>query len=148
MKHKQSVAVAVFDPGDRSRMLVVQRPEDDDDLPNVWGLPALSLRPGESFEDAVIRTGLEKLGVELRVVRELNRGIKERAGYTLEMRLYEAVISNGEPSVPQQHEGVTQYQRSMWDSAERLRAGAEAGSLCCALILGGGGVTDVSGEWI
>ena len=136
MNRKQSVSVAVFDPGDRNRILVVQRPQDDEDLPNVWGLPASSLRPGESFEDAVARTGREKLGVEFRVVRELNRGVTARKGYTLEMRLYEAVISHGEPQVPQAHEGVTQYQRWMWDTAERLREGAAAGSLCCGLMLG------------
>jgi ADP-ribose pyrophosphatase YjhB (NUDIX family) len=133
---KQSVSVVVFDPGDRNRILVVQRPADDGDLPNVWGLPASSLRPGESFEEAVVRTGREKLGVELRVVRELNRGTTSRRDHTLEMRLYEAVISHGEVRVPQSHEGVTQYQRWMWDTAERLRAGAEAGSLCCGLMLG------------
>lgn len=136
MTRKQSVSVAIFDPSDRNRILVVQRPADDEDLPNVWGLPASSLRPGESFEDAVIRTGIEKLGVQLRVVRELNRGVTSRRGYTLEMRLYEAVISHGEPRVPQRHEGVTQYQGWMWDTAERLREGAEAGSLCCGLMLG------------
>jgi ADP-ribose pyrophosphatase YjhB (NUDIX family) len=131
------VSVAVFDPADRSRILIVQRPHDDEELPNVWGLPASSLRPGESFEEAVVRTGREKLGVELSVVRELNRGVRSRKGYTLEMRLYEAVISDGEPRVPQPYEGVTQYQRWMWDTAERLREGAEAGSLCCGLMLGG-----------
>ena len=136
MTPKQSVSIAVFDPRDRNRVLVVQRPHDDEDLPNVWGLPASSLRPGESFEQAVVRTGREKLGVELSLVRELNRGVTSRKGYTLEMRLYEAVISHGEPLVPQPYEGVTQYQGWMWDTAERLRAGAEAGSLCCGLMLG------------
>ena len=130
------MSVAIFDPSDRNRILIVQRPQDDEDLPNVWGLPASSLRPGESFEDAVVRTGREKLGVELMVVRELNRGVTSRNDYTLEMRLYEAVISHGEPRVPQPHEAVTQYQRWMWDAAERLREGAEAGSLCCGLMLG------------
>ena len=136
MTRKQSVSIAVFDPSDRNRILIVQRPHDDEDLPNVWGLPASSLRPGESFERAVVRTGREKLGVELSLVRELNRGATSRKGYTLEMRLYEAVISHGEPLVPQPYEGVTQYQGWMWDTAERLRAGAEAGSLCCGLMLG------------
>lgn len=55
----------------------------DEQLPNVWGLPAGSLilgparvkgRPGESWEGAVRRSGREKSGVRLRVVRELNHG--------------------------------------------------------------------------
>ena len=136
MTRKQSVSVVVFDPGDRNRILLVQRPHDDGELPNVWGLPASSLRPDESFEDAVVRTGREKLGVELGVVRELNRGVTSRRDYTLEMRLYEAVISHGQPRVPQPHQDVTQYQRWTWDTTERLREGAEAGSLCCGLMLG------------
>ena len=136
MTRKQSVSIAVFDPSNRNRILVVQRPNDDEDLPNVWGLPASSLRAGESFEEAVVRTGREKLGVELTIVRELNRGVTPRRDHTLEMRLYEAVIWHGEPRVPQPHEGVTQYQRWIWDTAERLRQGAESGSLCCGLMLG------------
>src|SRR5262245_37440963 len=103
---KHSVALAIFGRG-RGTVLVVQRPADDEDLPNEWGLPASSLRSGESLEDAVRRTGREKLGVELESVRELNRGQTERADYSLEMRLYEAEIVNGEPVVPQSAPGVT-----------------------------------------
>ena len=47
-------------------LLLVRRPDDDDDLPGVWGLPAASLAEGESEEDAVRRAGREKLGVEVR----------------------------------------------------------------------------------
>ncbi|MEX2283947.1 MAG: NUDIX domain-containing protein [Gemmatimonadota bacterium] len=130
---KQSVAVAIFDPDDRNRLLVVQRPDNDQDLPNVWGLPASSLLSGESFEDAVLRTGGEKLGVSLATVRELARGSQERADYTLEMRLFESMIVGGDPVVPQPVDGVTQYQDWAWDTPDRLRAGAAAGSLCCIL---------------
>ena len=130
---KQSVAVAIFDPSDRNRLLCVQRPDDDQDLPNVWGLPASSLLSGESFEDAVLRTGREKLGVFLAIVRELTRGSQERDDYKLEMRLFEAMIDRGEPVVPQPVNGVTQYQDWAFDTAERLSAGAEVGSLCCGL---------------
>src|SRR5262249_28965243 len=38
-------------------------PSTDEDLPDVWGLPAGSLRVGETFEACVVRSGREKLGV-------------------------------------------------------------------------------------
>ena len=40
-------------------VVVVLRPPDDDELPNVWGLPAASLRANESWEDVVRRAGRE-----------------------------------------------------------------------------------------
>ena len=46
---KQSVALALFD--EFGRLLAVQRPEDDEDLPDAWGLPASTLRAGESWEE-------------------------------------------------------------------------------------------------
>ena len=89
---KESVAVVIHNPERADTVLTVLRPETDEDLPNVWGLPAATLRPGESWEDAVKRVGLEKLGVQLRVEREMQRGSVERRNYRLQMRLYEAVI--------------------------------------------------------
>lgn len=55
---KNSISYIVYNK-DRSKFLVVQRPKDDEDLPNVWGLPAGSLMEEESFVDAVIRSGVE-----------------------------------------------------------------------------------------
>ena len=130
---KQSVSIAVFDV--YGRVLIVQRPPDDEDLPNAWGLPASSLKNGETWEDAIGRTGRDKLGVELRPVRELNRGTLERAAYTLEMRLFEAEIVSGDVRVPQPERTVTQYQQWSWGTADNLRPAAERGSLCCRLFL-------------
>ena len=50
-------------------LLLVRRPEDDESLPGVWGLPAASLAGSESEEDAVRRAGREELGVEVVPVR-------------------------------------------------------------------------------
>ena len=58
-------------------MLAVRRPEDDEDLPGHWGLPAASLREEESWEEAVLRTGPEKLGLELAVGPQMNEGRAE-----------------------------------------------------------------------
>lgn len=132
---KRSVSFAVFHPADASLLLVVQRPSDDEDLPDAWGLPAGSLRPGEDWADAVRRASRDKLGVELKLGAELNRGTIERAAYTLEMRLYEARILAGEPVVPRAVAGVTQYQAWRWATADVLRPAAAAGSLCSRLFL-------------
>ena len=132
---KRSVSFAIFHPADPSLVLVVQRPSDDEDLPDAWGLPAGSLRSGEDWADAVRRAGREKLGVQLAVGAELNRGSLERAAYTLEMRLLEARIVAGDPTVPQPVAGVTQYPAWRWATADALAPAAAAGSLCSRLFL-------------
>ncbi len=133
---KRSVSFAVFHPLDVSLVLVVQRPSDDEDLPDAWGLPAGSLRPGEDWAEAVRRAGREKLGVQLEVGPELNRGTLERTAYTLEMRLFQARILSGAPAAPQPVPGVTQYQSWRWGTAAVLEPAAAAGSLCSRLFLG------------
>lgn len=132
---KQSVSLAIpHDNGEQ--VLIVQRPSDDEDLPHAWGLPAASLGPDETWIDAAQRAGREKLGVELQIGRELNRGSIERTGYTLEMRLFEACIVAGEPHLPQERTDVTQYQEWRWGTAGDLEPAAAAGSLCCRLYNG------------
>jgi ADP-ribose pyrophosphatase YjhB (NUDIX family) len=132
---KESVAIVIRNPERENSVLSVLRPESDEDLPNVWGLPAATLRPGESWEDAVKRVGLEKLGVQLRVGEELQHGMTERRNYRLKMRLYEAMIEKGHPFVPQPDNAVTQYAKWKWGSGEDLQQAAQRGSLCCKLYL-------------
>ena len=71
----------------------MRRPEDDESLPGVWGLPAASLAEGETEEDAVRRAGRDKLGVEARPVH--------RVGSDGTMTDWQVEIAEGEPSVPQ-----------------------------------------------
>ncbi len=132
---KRSVSFAIFRPACPDEVLVVRRPPDDEDLPDLWGLPAGSLRPGEDWADAVRRAGRDKLGIALEVGPELNRGTLERAGYTLEMRLLAARILSGSPVVPQAVDGVTQYPEWKWGTAGDLVPAAERGSLCSRLFL-------------
>lgn len=138
---KQSVAVVVRVArwarvaADTPTFLAVRRPPDDDELPGVWGLPAASLRQGEDWEAAVRRVGREKLGVELEPVAELGKGRLQRPSYLLQMKLYEARIVEGEPSVPQEAPSVTQYVDWEWSSPRRLLDGARRGSLCSRLYL-------------
>jgi ADP-ribose pyrophosphatase YjhB (NUDIX family) len=132
---KRAVSFAILAPNDPTRVLIVLRPDDDADLPNMWGLPAASLREAENWQEAVQRAGREKLGVELEIARELNRGEVQRADYLLQMRLYAARIVHGTPLVPQPHDDVTQYHDWKWDRPEVLQSAAELGSLCCRLFL-------------
>ena len=129
---KRSVSVAIRNG---KQILIVQRPADDEDLPNTWGLPAASLGDDESWEDAVRRAGREKLGLILAQLRELNHGSLDRQAYTLEMKLFEACIEAGTPDVHQNSTGVTQYQNWKWGSEEDLQPAAAAGSLCSRLFL-------------
>lgn len=130
---RQAVSFVIRHPDDPDRILIVRRPPDDEELPNLWGLPAGRVREGETDADAIVRAGREKLGVELEVGPELNRGSTERAEYTLEMRLYEASILEGEPEVGQPHTEVTQYTEWRWGRGEDLQPAAGRGSLCCKL---------------
>ena len=138
---KESVAIVIRKPGDNESVLAVLRPADDEDLPNVWGLPAATLRPGESWDEAIKRVGLEKLGVQLKVGEELQRGTTERRNYRLQMRLYEAFIEKGTPFVPQPDLAYTQYAKWKWGTAADLQPAAQRGSLCCKLYLREAGVT-------
>lgn len=133
---KRSVAVAIRDPERPGRVLVVLRPEDDDDLPSTWGLPAASLRGDESPETAALRAGREKLGITLRLVGTVGEGRLEREGYRLWMREFEAVIVAGEPDVDHPLEGVTRYVAWEWGNPARLEAAARRGSLCSRIFLG------------
>jgi hypothetical protein len=132
---KQSVAVVIRNPDQPQEVLTVLRPADDEDLPNVWGLPAASLRPGETWEAAGQRLGLEKLGVGVQVGSELQRGSTERRDYQLQMRLYEARIIRGTPVVPQAVAGSTQYSQWRWGTSADLQPAAQRGSLCSRLYL-------------
>jgi len=138
---KRSVAVVIPETAPRrgeapgGPVLVVRRPPDDEDLPGAWGLPAGSLHPDESWEEAVRRAGREKLGVELRPGALVREGELEREAYLLRMRLYAAEIEEGEPSVPQPGPGVTQYTAWAWAPVARLEPAARAGALCSRLFL-------------
>jgi len=116
---KHSVAVVIL-RGDR--ILAIRRPEDDDELPGIWGLPAGTLRSGESVEDVIARIGRDKLGVKLTPVRVLARGEQDRQKYRLEMELWEATMK-GKPTHPEWQ----------WAAVELFRPGMAAGSLCCRL---------------
>jgi ADP-ribose pyrophosphatase YjhB (NUDIX family) len=138
---KHAIAFVIWNT-DRDNILAVQRPSNDEDLPDVWGLPAGSLRVGETFEACVVRSGREKLGVDVRIVGLIADGDIERPTCTLHMKEYEVEIVHGAPSVPQPVEGITQYQHWKWAEPAILTEAAHKGSLCARLFLASRNVSD------
>ena len=120
---KRSVSLVIEGP---DGLLLVRRPDGDESLPGVWGLPAASLGEGESEEEAVRRAGREKLGVEVVAVRAL--------GSEGSMTDWEARIAEGSPSVPQDGPN-TQYSGLRWGGLRELKPAARQGSLCSRALL-------------
>lgn len=131
---RHAVAAVVRD--EAGMVLAVRRPDEPgEELPNIWGLPATTLEPGERPEEGVRRLGREKLAVQLEPLRVLGRGEQQRTGYTLAMTVYEASMT-GEPEVqPRAERGGTQYEGIDWLPEASFYDAAARGSLCCRLFL-------------
>ena len=129
---KHSVAVMIFN-GDK--VLSVRRPDDDEELPGVWGLPAGTLRPSETIKDLIGRIGRDKLGVDLTLVRKVASGRQMRRLYLLQMELWEASMAGSPFSLRLRPTGLALrgHPNWRWAAIDSLRPGAEAGSLCCTL---------------
>jgi ADP-ribose pyrophosphatase YjhB (NUDIX family) len=118
-------------------VLAVKRPDEPgEELPGVWGLPAIRLLYGESAEDGVRRLGPAKLGIELTPIHPLAEGTQGRDEYTLHMTVFEATPGT-EPALPHRQPGadMTLYDEADWLPPEALNEAAERGSLCCKLFL-------------
>jgi ADP-ribose pyrophosphatase YjhB (NUDIX family) len=132
---KRSIALLIRHPSDPALVLVVRRPSDDEDLPNAWGLPAGSLRAGETWEAAVERAAREKLGVRGVARAVLNEGTTTRAAYRLHMRLYETALEAGDPRLDDPANRGTRYVDWRWGASDALEPAAAQGSLCARLFL-------------
>ncbi|HEY1275800.1 MAG TPA: NUDIX domain-containing protein [Thermoleophilaceae bacterium] len=133
MYEKESISLVIPHPRGDGRILLVRRPDDDESLPGLWGLPAASLREGESAEDGVRRAGREKLGIAVGPGRCIGEAEADRPGYRIRMRDFEARIESGAPAVPQPF-GGTQYTDWRWGEPADLNPAADAGSLCARIL--------------
>ena len=134
-----TVAILIRHRLDRGRILVVRRPDGpEEELPDLWGLPAATCQPGEPPEAAARRAARQKLGLEILSLRPLASGSQERPQATLSMILYEAIPQSWSPTLPSkaaQEVGSTYYTGWDWAPLAVLEEGAARGSLCCALAL-------------
>ena len=118
-------------------VLAVRRPDEPgEELPNIWGLPAVTLVEGETADEGIRRLGMQKLGIELTPLRQLAEGEQQREHYVLHMTVYEA-SAGGEPTLPPRtaEAEVTLYEDADWLPIEAFDEAAERGSLCCKLFL-------------
>lgn len=130
-----SVAAVIRQPGGIP-FLAVRRPPDDDKLPGLWGLPAITLRPGELPEDGLRRIGHEKLGVRLDPLRFVGIRAADRGAYELILMDIEATIREGEPDVYAATTTATRYVDQRWASGvDILSEAAARGSLCCTILI-------------
>lgn len=127
---KESVALLITD-GD-GRYLAVRRSDDDGTLPGFWGLPAASLRQGESAEDAAHRAARDKLGLTVRLREEMG----EATAAPVHLRAYTAEIVDGTPALVSADPEASAYAALRLTSDLRLLLpAARAGSLCSQVCL-------------
>lgn len=93
---KHSVAFIIYN-FDRFKFVIVRQPPNDY-LSNIWGLPTSSLKEKEAFEDVVVRSAKDKLGLNVRIVKFVNEGEIEKDQYILHMKEFEVeIIGNDTP---------------------------------------------------
>lgn len=127
---------AVIRKAHESAFLAVRRPLDDDLLPGAWGLPALTLSPGELPEAGIVRLGQEKLGVALKPISFVGIRSADRGTYELILMDIAAEVVSGEPDVEAATSLATTYIDQQWtDDVGLLVDAANRGSLCCQILI-------------
>lgn len=139
---KFSIAVVILNPENPSEFLAVKRPPNDDSLPNVWGLPAVTVKNGELPEEAVKKLGIEKLATEIEAVSFVGVDSAERDTYNLILMDIQAELKGIQPSVAKASTSGTKYTDQQWTSNyDILKEAAEKGSLCSRIFLKSKGLT-------
>ena len=142
MKPTKCAVAAVVTGGVEGEFLAVRRPDSDESLPGLWGLPAVTLAPGELPEAGLRRLGTEKLGVELRAVSMVGIRRADRRDYELILMDIEARVVAGKPSVEGSTTSATRYVDQRWvTDPSLLREAARGGSLCSEILLEARGMT-------
>jgi hypothetical protein len=135
-----AVALVLRPPAGGGSFLAVRRPPDDESLPDVWGLPATTVKTGESITEAARRIGTEKLGAQLAVGGVVGVKWADRGDYDLVLIDIGATAMGAAPNVARATTSATRYVDQQWtDRLELLTEAASRGSLCSQILL------DVSG---
>lgn len=138
---RYAVAAVVRRPKDSQQFLAVKRPPTDDELPSVWGLPAVTLEPGELPEQGIRRVGTTKLTTDIEPVRFVGARAAKRDTHELILMDIEARLLGSPPSVIDAHPDGTKYIDQRWTkNLTLLRKAAREGSLCSQILLDDAGV--------
>jgi ADP-ribose pyrophosphatase YjhB (NUDIX family) len=138
--HKEAVSLVITD--NDINFLAVKRADDPaDDLAGVWGFPAVTLKTNENHQEAAVRVGRQKLGVDIVLGTKIGDSTHDRTTYTLHLTDYEAKIANGIPTAPQPDPSVSQYAECKFTNDPTiLFEAARRGSQCTQIFLESKGV--------
>lgn len=146
---KYTVAIVLKNKTNPEEFLVVKRPDDDPDLRGEWGLPAVTLHPGELPEDGVRRACKEKLGCTAESIRFLGIMFQKRNSYDIFLMDIEMMLTDGQVAdIHQASTEHTAYTDQKWttDPMDLMRS-AKNGSCCSSIFLNDRGLLDRD-EWI
>jgi len=137
MNKTHSYVVAVILKNEKNEFLVVKRPENDPDLRGNWGLPAVTMQPGELPEEAARRVCQEKLNCEAEPTRFLGIMFQKRNSYDIFlMDIDMKLVGTKLPNVHQAKTTHTAYVEQKWSSDPlELMASAKHGSCCSSIFL-------------
>lgn len=133
--NKEAVSLIITD--DNNNFLAVKRADDPtDDLAGVWGFPAVTLKGDETHQEAALRVGHQKLGVEIELGEKIGDSTHDRNTYILHLTDYKAKIISGTPAAPQTDMSVSQYAECKFSNDPTiLFEAARKGSQCTQLFL-------------
>ena len=128
---------------------MVKRPDDDIDHRGHWGLPAVSLKPGELPESAAKRVCKEKLNCEAKAEQFLDIMAQKRNGYDIFLMDVEMILDGDkQPDVTQANTEGTVYIKQKWSTEPSdLLNQAKAGSCCSTIFVTDRGLM-TRNEWV
>lgn len=130
---KESVAIVITN--EKGEFLTVRR-AGDDTFPGQWGLPAASLRSGETNEDTAKRAAKDKLGVNVEVLDVIGDMTVDKGDYFAHLTEYHARIIEGKPVLKARDQSVSQYESCKYSSDPAILVpAAQQGSLCSRIYL-------------
>ena len=131
-----AIALLLVHPIDQTKFLAVKRPSNAKSLPDVWGLPAVTLNYSEPPEIAMSRVAKEKLNTEVELLGCLGLDSINRGNYYLTLMDIVVKLKGKEPSVIEAQTKHTKYIGQQWtDEPSILKEAASKGSLCSRILL-------------
>ena len=89
--------VALVIKNSNNQILFIKRSMMKKSLPGIWSFASGTLEDGESVEETAIREGMEELGIELLIEKEICE--KELPELNVKLHFLLCKIANGEPKV-------------------------------------------------